>query len=164
MNPISDSSCGSDQAFSVLQSKGPLRSAGENESERFPHGVDQECAEQLHELNNVLVSVLLNTQVMEWKLPSYSRLKRNLHEVQRGAQRGGELVKRLLRRLDAASGTGLGRASSDIGRSPISVGDCALAKQEPGEAIQPEDTTIEPPRATAPAFPPLGKKVPHTPL
>lgn len=62
-------------------------------------GVDPECAELLHGLNNVLVGTLLNAQVMEWKLPSYSRLKRNLHEIERNAQRGGELVKRLLKRL-----------------------------------------------------------------
>jgi hypothetical protein len=59
-----------------------------------------ECAEVLHELNNALVSMLLNAQVLEWKLPSYSRMKRNLHEIERNAQRGGELVKRLLKRLN----------------------------------------------------------------
>jgi len=45
--------------------------------------VDPECAELLHGLNNVLVGMLLNAQVLEWKLPSYSRLKRNLHEIER---------------------------------------------------------------------------------
>ena len=60
---------------------------------------DPECAELLHGLNNALVGMLLNAQVLEWKLPSYSRLKRNLHEIERNAQCGGELVKRLLKRL-----------------------------------------------------------------
>jgi hypothetical protein len=59
----------------------------------------EECTEILHSLNNVLASVLLNAQVMEWKLPSYSRTKRYLHEIERNAQRGGELVRRLLGRL-----------------------------------------------------------------
>ena len=49
----------------------------------------------LHELNNVLVAILLNAQVVEWKLPSYSRLKRNVHEIERGAQRGAVIVSRL---------------------------------------------------------------------
>ena len=53
----------------------------------------------LHDLNNVLVSILLNSQVIEWKLPSYSRIKRNVHEVERSAQRGGLLVKRILQQI-----------------------------------------------------------------
>lgn len=57
-----------------------------------------DCGELLHVLNNALASVLLNAQVMAWKLPSYSRGKRYLHEIERNAQRAGELVKRLLER------------------------------------------------------------------
>jgi hypothetical protein len=38
-------------------------------------------------MNNVFVSVLLNPPMMEWKLLSHSRLKCNLHEVQRDAKR-----------------------------------------------------------------------------
>jgi hypothetical protein len=49
----------------------------------------------LHDLNNVLVSILLNAQVIEWKLPSYSRIRRNVHEVERSAQRGAVLVSRM---------------------------------------------------------------------
>ena len=60
-----------------------------------------DCSEILHGLNNALASMLLNAQVMEWKLPSYSRSKRYLHEIERNAQRGGELVKRLLARLES---------------------------------------------------------------
>ena len=53
----------------------------------------------LHHLNNALVSILLNAQVVEFRLPSYSRLKRNLHELERSAQRASVLVKRLLQRV-----------------------------------------------------------------
>jgi len=67
--------------------KGVLSSS--QEQEREP------CCDILHGLNNALVSILLNAQVIEWKLPSYSRLKRNVHEVERSAQRGGLLVQRL---------------------------------------------------------------------
>jgi hypothetical protein len=66
-----------------------------------------ECGELLHTLNNALASVLLNAQVMSWKLPSYSRGKRYLHEIERNAQRGGELVKRLLERSQVRCDTGL---------------------------------------------------------
>jgi hypothetical protein len=55
----------------------------------------EELSEILHGLNNVLVSILLNAQIMEWKLPSYSRMRRNTHEIQRSAQRAGVLLKRL---------------------------------------------------------------------
>jgi hypothetical protein len=66
----------------------------------------EDCGELLHGLNNALASVLLNAQVMAWKLPSYSRGKRYLHEIERNAQRGGELVKRLLERSQAKCQTG----------------------------------------------------------
>ena len=64
------------------------------------------CAEILHGLNNVLASMLLNAQVLEWKLPSYSRSRRYLHEIERNAQRGGELVKRLLEELEKSCSNG----------------------------------------------------------
>jgi signal transduction histidine kinase len=77
--------------------------AGVDDDADYSHAQAAECAELLHGLNNVLVSMLLSAQVMERKLPSYSRLKRNLHEIERSAQRGGELVRRLLTRLEVAS-------------------------------------------------------------
>ena len=46
----------------------------------------EDCGELLHGLNNALASVLLNAQVMAWKLPSYSRGKRYLHEIERNSQ------------------------------------------------------------------------------
>ena len=49
----------------------------------------------VHGLNNVLVSILLNAQFMEWKLPSYSLMRRNTHEIQRSAKHAGVLLKRL---------------------------------------------------------------------
>ncbi len=55
----------------------------------------EDCEDFLHGLNNVLVSVLLSAQVIEWKLPSYSQFRRNLHEIERSARRGSDLVVRL---------------------------------------------------------------------
>ena len=60
-----------------------------------------ELGEILHGINNVLVSIVLNAQIMEWKLPSYSKMRRNTHEIQRSAQRAGVLLKRLSTRKDA---------------------------------------------------------------
>jgi len=57
-----------------------------------------ECSEVLHELANAMVGVLTNAQVLGWKLPPYSHLKRAVRELERGAQRSGELLKRLRER------------------------------------------------------------------
>jgi hypothetical protein len=58
-----------------------------------------DCEVLLHELSNVVTGVLMNAQMLEWKLPPYSHLKRSVREMERNAQRGGELLKRLMRRL-----------------------------------------------------------------
>ncbi len=65
----------------------------------------ESCIELLHDLNNAFAAVLTNAQVLDGKLPSYSRSKRYIHEIERGAQRGAALIKRLLERL-AADGRG----------------------------------------------------------
>jgi His Kinase A (phospho-acceptor) domain len=57
------------------------------------------CADAAHEVANSLTAVLINTQVLEWKLPPYSRLKRTVREIERHAQRSGALLKDLLGRL-----------------------------------------------------------------
>jgi len=77
-------------------------------------GADErdQCRDILHGLNNALVSILLNAQVIGWKLPSYSRLKRSVHEVERSAQRGGLLVQRLRNWLE----TGAAGDSSQVER------------------------------------------------
>ena len=60
-----------------------------------------EVGEIMHSLNNVLVSIVLNAQIMEWKLPSYSSMRRNTHEIQRSAQLANVLLKRLAARDSA---------------------------------------------------------------
>ena len=54
----------------------------------------------LHELANSITAVLINAQVLEWRLPPYSRLKRPVREIERHAQRSGALLKRLLRQFE----------------------------------------------------------------
>ncbi len=66
-----------------------------------------DCEELLHQLANVLAGVLMNAQVLEWKLPPCSHLKRSVRELERNAQRGSEMLKRLTRRL---AGKDAGRA------------------------------------------------------
>jgi hypothetical protein len=57
-----------------------------------------DCEEVLHQLSNVMTGVLTNAQMLGWKLPPYSHLKRPVREMERNAQRCGELLKRLVNR------------------------------------------------------------------
>jgi hypothetical protein len=63
----------------------------------------EDCSLWLHELSNLMSGVLLNAQMLEWKLPPYSHLKRPIREVARNAQRAAELMKRLQRRWSDAT-------------------------------------------------------------
>jgi len=65
------------------------------------HTVCSGCADTVHELANTMTAVLINAQVLEWKLPPYSRMKRPVREIERHAQRGGALLRRLLRHFEA---------------------------------------------------------------
>ncbi|MGC2110598.1 MAG: hypothetical protein WA655_13835 [Candidatus Korobacteraceae bacterium] len=58
-----------------------------------------DCTDLVHELSNVMTGVMVNAQLLDWRLPPYSRLKRPIHEMERNAQRARELLKALLRRL-----------------------------------------------------------------
>ncbi|MFZ0313548.1 MAG: hypothetical protein WAL85_12650 [Candidatus Korobacteraceae bacterium] len=82
-----------------------------------------DCEVLLHELSNVVTGVLMNAQVLEWKLPPYSHLKRSVREVERNAQRGGELLKQLMRRLvpGEANGEAAGGWGTAIGAVPSGV-------------------------------------------
>ena len=39
----------------------------------------------------------MHAQMLEWKLPPYSHLKRTVRELERNSRRAGELVKALVR-------------------------------------------------------------------
>jgi hypothetical protein len=138
-----------------------LNADGAGETARI---FDSECAELLHGLNNVFVGMLLNAQVLEWKLPSYSRLKRNLHEIERNAQRGGELVKRLLKRLDVPQPAALtgGQCSGEV--PGVGVAEYASANQDPDAAHLEEAETTEYLAPTGLRSAGYRKKVPHTPV
>jgi len=58
----------------------------------------RDCEELLHRLSNIVTPILMHAQMLEWKLPPYSHLKRSVREVERNARRGGELLKALMRR------------------------------------------------------------------
>jgi signal transduction histidine kinase len=85
------------------------QASGENSvktSSRLSPLATEPCIELLHDLNHAFAAVLMNAQVLDGKLPSYSRSKRYIHEIERGAQRGSALLKRLLNRLaDEADGS-----------------------------------------------------------
>lgn len=77
---------------------------GEESDVRTPpssHTGCSACADAVHELANTLTAVLINAQVLEWKVPPYSRMKRPVREIERHAQRGSALLKRLRRQCEA---------------------------------------------------------------
>jgi hypothetical protein len=84
----------------------------------------------LHDLNNAFSGVLMNAQVMECKLPSYSRSKRYIHEIERSAQRGSALVKRLMGHLVSQSKSGNDQALC-VSLPPEVDNATAVANQEP---------------------------------
>jgi hypothetical protein len=104
----------------------------------------EECGELLHTLNNALASVLLNAQVMAWKLPSYSRGKRYLHEIERNAQRGGELVKRLLERSQAKCNMGRCTGRPGAEAAPVVGLDSEARGREREVATQPVEQRPRP--------------------
>jgi len=73
------------------------------------------CAELVHELSNLVTAVLLNAQMLEWKLPPYSHIKRPIREMARNAQRASELLRRLTGRC-AGAGQGLSAPVGGAGR------------------------------------------------
>jgi hypothetical protein len=116
-----------------------MRHAATFDGDRDPSGVTavsagqtggDGCAEILHGLNNVLASMLLNAQVLEWKLPSYSRSRRYLHEIERNAQRGGELVKRLLEQLEKSCSNGLSSSRRGAEVPGLTGAECAAEALE----------------------------------
>jgi hypothetical protein len=93
-----------------------------------------ETIEVLHDLNNAFAAVLMNAQVMECKLPSYSRSKRYIHEIERSAQRGSALLKRLLGHLAGGCGAPHQDTTSSTNASvppPVSGSVAVVASQEP---------------------------------
>jgi hypothetical protein len=62
------------------------------------------CGSLLHDLSNLVAAVLLNANLLGWKLPPYSHLKRPVREIERNAQRAGELLRRLKAQCNTATG------------------------------------------------------------
>lgn len=102
----------------------------------------EEPREILHGLNNMLVSILLNAQVIEWKLPSYSRIRRNVHEVERSAQRGAVLVNRLKQCVASRKPDDAGDAAAVEELITMRDQTCEYCEQH-GAGIAPEAEGVE---------------------
>jgi len=147
---------GNDQDLvDTAMSKNGLGEQSGTDAEGGPDWGPGETAAVLHSLNNALVSILLNAQVIEFRLPSYSRLKRNLHEIERSAQRAGMLVKRLLRRRGGNSPSSLLRP--EVADDPVAAAppDPAVEDHRLRLQFRPASDTRSRPQQN-------GKKVTHT--
>ena len=116
-------------------------------------------ADTLHELANAVTAVLINAQVLEWKLPPYSRLKRPAREIERHAQRGGALVKRLLHQLETTEEAGLELCSQVPSLHGPMLGNMAAVTGPDANAAGPANLPpMEPlPPAPGPSFPSQGE-------
>jgi hypothetical protein len=108
--------------------------------------------------------MLLNAQVLEWKLPSYSRSRRYLHEIERNAQRGGELVKRLLEQIEEYYPGALhcGQPKAEAQAPLLGEAEGALSAQAPEAGWPPAEITLRAASCSDPVLPVQRKKVPHT--
>jgi hypothetical protein len=65
-----------------------------------------DCEDLVHQLSNLITPILMHAQMLEWRLPPYSHLKRPVRELERNARRAGELLKSMMRRAgDGNPGT-----------------------------------------------------------
>ena len=108
--------------------------------------------ESLQGLNDTFAAVLMNAQVLDGKLPSYSRSKRYIHEIERSAQRGGLLLKRLLDRLPR---DGNGAGDNEFGSErvpPVAERTAVVASQGPVAVTSALDFAPSAPAHAAPDF------------
>jgi len=119
----------------AIQRVASLGSGGESmQAEPLPSPLASEsCSELLLALNNAFAVVLMNAQALDGKLPSYSRAKRYIHEIERSAQRGGALLKRLLNRLPAEESGGCQNGLSET-VPPVAERVAVVANQGPSVA------------------------------
>ena len=94
------------------------------------------CIELLHDLNNAFAVVLMNAQALDGKLPSYSRSKRYIHEIERGAQRGAALLKRLLERMSVDGFAREMQLGFEVSEVPPVAERVAVASQGPSGAAE----------------------------
>ncbi len=109
------------------------------------------CIELLQDLSNTFAAVLMNAQVLDGKMASYSRSKRYVHEIERSAQRGGVLLKRLLDRLPV-SASDAGDSEFGSGKvPPVAERTAVVASQGPNATA--DDAIDFAPSAAAHAAP-----------
>ena len=151
MKSIKSAHCGKQITAGHSGSTGQAKEYGGLDDRGCSKGAGDECAEILHGLNNVLASMLLNAQVMEWKLPSYSRSRRYLHEIERNAQRGGELVKRLLARLDSGRRAGVSHCRPGAEIPSLAEEDGLVTHREAEVTAKPDALPLDPKVCPSPA-------------
>jgi len=106
-----------------------------------------DCASLLHTLSNTMTSILMNAQVLAWKLPPYSHLKRPVREVERNAQRSSELLKRLMRQAGSPA-----QAANELCEAVSGLTEGVTTLAVAGEIVARQTPAGLPPRSSAPVF------------
>ena len=160
--PIAAPFLRNDEAMARCNSKGEENGAAASLFSR----ADPYFAGTLHELANGVTALLINTQVLDWKLPPYSHLKRPVREIERYAQRCSALVKRLLGKFEAMEEANLElcqRVSSLHGSMLGST--VAVTNQGPDAAAErPAKLPAEAPLPPAPCSCKLPESNSHSPV
>ncbi len=98
----------------------------------------------MHELANSMGALLMNAQLLGWRLPPYSRLKRSVREIERHAQRSAALLKLLLREFE------IKRAAQEVcGRVPCGRGTMAAVTGQGLEATEPGPAKLPAPEPSS---------------
>ena len=85
------------------------------------------CGGLLHDLSNLVGAVLLNANLLGWKLPPYSHLKRPVNAIERHAQRASKLLTSLKASRDSAISQ----------EPPLHAFRGNKQRQQPGHALSP---------------------------
>jgi len=139
-----------------------------SEERRSPHAGVGGCCDTAHELANLVTAVLMNAHVLQWRMPSHSRMKRPVLEIERQAQRGGELLKYLLQQLESlqsqvgpvcepgscAAGEGGAEVHRpDVGVRPVNLPEATMALAGSGSSVPGTELTLPCDRCTSALFP-----------
>jgi len=122
-------------AIGRVASLGPSGERAQTEPAHSPLA-SEPFGELLQALNDAFAAVLMNAHALDGKLPSYSRSKRYIHEIERSAQRGGALLKRLQSWLPGdADGAG---DNNGLGETvpPVAERAAVVANQGPNLAAE----------------------------
>lgn len=144
-----------------------VASLGRSGESAEPAGPDSPLATEQHRelleaVNSALALILINAQALDGKLPPYSRSKRYIHEIERSAQRGGALLKRLLGRVsgEVSGGEAIDLCQSRLVEAVPPVDERTVVVANQGPSVAGDGVVTLMPSSVAHAAPVFSRRVP----